>query len=197
MKTKFLVLPVLSLLLLPHQAQAQIIGNTAAGVMTGIQNNATGTLNNTTSTVTMPNSGASAGTSLNGNMGANTGVGINTGVNASTDTDVNTNTRARVNSTGSVTMPENMNAQQFSTFAASRWDTNNDGTVSDTEWNAVSPSWFGKTRVRTFSSLDVNRDGMIDSKEMQPVFSNAALYHVYDTNKDGVIDSTEAARIPQ
>jgi hypothetical protein len=95
-----------------------------------------------------------------------------------------------------VTTPSNMNSQQFSSFATSRWDTNRNGVLSRPEWNSINPSWFSGTARSSFNALDRNHNGTLDSMELQTVFSNSSFFQMFDANGDGVIDSTEAARIP-
>ncbi len=191
MKEKFFALSVIYSLL--------IAGPACAHNQTGVQNNS---MPGTTG------SGVSNNPNIqNNSMPGTTGAGVNNNPNiqnnsmpGTTGSGVNNNPNIQNNSmpgtTGTATLPTvplNMRSQQFRTFVLGRWDTNGDGAVSQSEWNAISPSWFGKNPP-TFNSLDTNHNGVLDPVELQTAIPQ--LFQLYDTNHDGIIDSTEAAKIP-
>lgn len=128
---------------------------------------------------------------FNSNRGATVQNGLLPGTAATTANHLQT-----ANGT-TIAMPSNMNQQQFDAFAFSRWDANNNGTLSRAEWRAINPSWFG-TPLSSFNTVDANRNGIVDRAEVSSMFTNNnQMFSFYDTNHDGIIDSTEATRIPQ
>jgi hypothetical protein len=158
------------------------------------------------------NVGAAGASSTGVGAGVNTGLGINADIGASgsasgtssTETgtmdDAGVTGNASASGGASVDMPANMNSSQFSTFATGSWDSNGDGIVSSGEWDAASPTWFGSNldaETRSFATWDVNRNGTLDTNELNTVFSTSGLYQIYDTNGNGMIDNTESARIPR
>lgn len=126
----------------------------------------------------------------------NTGT-RNDGVNTQTENNRDSDTGAEIPRGTTASIPSNMSSQQFSTFVTGRWDRNGDGLVSQSEWDAVTPTWYGTTGTRPFSTWDLNGNGTLESNEMDTVFSGSRLYQIYDTNGDGVIDSAESSRIPR
>ncbi len=172
MKTKHLVIPMLAACLMAGEAQAQAPANT-----------------NTTPTMrATPGTGAPTIRSTTGvgtpTMRATPGTGTPT-IRSTTGVGIPTNNPP-------ITVPSDMNSQQFNAFATSRWDTNGDGVISGQEWSSASPTWFGSG----FSSWDRNNNGMLDTTEWQSFYSNSRLYQMYDTDGNGAIDATESSRIP-
>ncbi len=137
-----------------------------------------------------------SGNNMNSNAPASPG-NFNTTPQAGDNTTVpNMHTNTDTTATG---MPHNMDARQFGTYTTTRWDMNGDGVINRAEWTAARPHWFGSNnqRARTFAAWDTNRNGSLDAREIQSIFSNSDLYSRYDRNGDGVIDGVEAGKIPQ
>jgi hypothetical protein len=177
MKPKLFILPILSSLLIANAPGAQAAGTA---------NNPTGTLNgNISGSINTP-----AGTVNTGATG-----NVNTNISGTANTNASGNVNANAGASTSTAIPTNMNSQQFGTFALGRWDTNGDGTLSQAEWNTTGSTWFGK-KSPSFSSLDTNRNGVLDSAELQITLADSQLFQLYDTDHDGIIDSDEADKIP-
>ncbi len=208
MKTHIFILPLVSLLALaPYVAQA---ANNASN-FTPARGSAEKAMGTGAPNYVMPNTGPS-GLSYSASAPS-------TGNTSSTGTTTNTGTKTTggaTTTTGSGLMPNtgpsglsysasapngaanaNANAQQFSSYVYSRWDTNQDGTISRSEWNNIDPKWQGQRTTANFRALDTNHNGVLDSAETQAYFSNNSMYMLYDTNHDGVIDSTEAQKFPK
>lgn len=218
MKAIFLTIPVLALALIAGDAGAQGlgVGNNITGSVSGATDRVTGNLD----------AGASAGARSTNNGGGisidlgakaatngEAGSGNTNGASATTRTGVNTRAGEKGSTSGTdITTgvnadthadgaplplrPRNMNAEQFSAYAAGRWDANGDGVINNTEWRAINSAWFNARTDTDFRIWDRNSNGTLDSAEAKAMVSSSGMYRVYDANNDGRIDETEAGKLP-
>lgn len=91
-----------------------------------------------------------------------------------------------------------MNAGQFNSYLMNRWDSDSDGFVSSSEWNASARSWYGtdNRRMGSYSAWDTNGDGRLNAGEMNSATTSTRLYQTWDKNGNGVIDDKEYSAFP-
>lgn len=138
------------------------------------------------------NSDAGGQENVNTRAGAGTGTGIGAG-NADRGT-IDGGTPAGV---GMTAAPADMDSRQFDDYLSERWDADNNGTISSTEWNQASPAWFGdgNNDMGDFTDWDTNANGALDTNEFRNMSATTGVYGIYDTDGNGVIDGTEAGRM--
>lgn len=81
-------------------------------------------------------------------------------------------------------------AQGFYASIHNRWDTDNDGTVSEAEWDVQHEMYPGLTEV-DFVDWDMDGNSEIVSTEFVSGFEATGLYARVDGNSDGVISDME------
>ena len=173
MKNKILVPTALLFILVAGQANAQLAGgNMTSGTLS---RNATGAPpmapgNPNTSTIvpeeTNPNMSTGTSTETFDAMMPSTG---NTAAGAPAGTTRNTFAGA----------PSNMNFSQFTAYLRSKWGISGTSPITQSQWSAVNPAFFDNNKP-SFNSLDINRNGILDEKDLQQFYSG--LYQQYRNN---------------
>lgn len=73
------------------------------------------------------------------------------------------------------------------------WDANNDGFVSQSEWEDGSRRWFGEQPTIPYQDWDDNGDGQLSRDEYMQHYSEVDWHQQLDADGDGVLDAKEVA----
>lgn len=82
-----------------------------------------------------------------------------------------------------------LNQEEFYNSLHSIWDTNNDGNIDESEWQAAAAD-FGMEN-ETLSAWDTNGDGAVDQSELQAGLAQRNYFSAWDANGDNMISERE------
>lgn len=87
-----------------------------------------------------------------------------------------------------------LDAQEFPKYVYTRWDRNNDGFVTDDEWQSNAVRWYGPQKTQYYKvekAWDVDGNGRLDASEFDNVITTTKLYDTWDKNADKTLTSEE------
>jgi Ca2+-binding EF-hand superfamily protein len=73
------------------------------------------------------------------------------------------------------------------------WDADQDSVVSEAEWSAGLPLWYGPDDPGTFTDWDGDGDGELDTDEVAEAMEVQGMYSRVDHNQDTLVDKGELA----
>lgn len=84
---------------------------------------------------------------------------------------------------------------EFTTYVYNRWDRDNDGFLSDEEWELSAVDWYRPydAEYKTYTFWDKDSDGRLDENEFRTLISQTELYNRWDINRNNVLEKDEYA----
>ena len=90
-----------------------------------------------------------------------------------------------------------MDADEFTTYFYTRSDADGDGYLGDEEWTVSTTGWYRPYKdvnYNTYTYWDANKDGRLDTNEINTLVEKTGLYSRWDIDQNGRVDNMEFER---